>query len=74
MTSRGARSPLITDHWLLITGFASQSERRGPRQITEWQVVRLHRLAPIKREIVMYDMLKPGRLAAATDRAIGPGA
>ena len=46
MTSRGARSPLITDHWLLITGFASQSERRGPRQITEWQVVRLHRLAP----------------------------
>jgi hypothetical protein len=25
---------------------ASQSERRGPRPITEWQVVRLHRLAP----------------------------
>ncbi len=26
---------------------ASQSERRGPRPITEWQVARLHRLAPI---------------------------
>ena len=29
------------------TILASESERRGPRPITEWQVVRLHPLAPV---------------------------
>jgi hypothetical protein len=33
-------------HLTSVIRDASQSERRGPRQITEWQVVRLHRLAP----------------------------